>query len=101
QHRPAQFIADRLELGAEVQERDRCGLARFLQFDHASLSSCCRRACNRAGIPTTTEFAGTSCVTTAPAPTVAPGPMVTPQRMIAPLPIDAPRQTRVGTTCQS
>ena len=33
--------------------------------------------------------AGTSRVTTAPAPTIAPRPIVTPHMMIAPLPIEA------------
>jgi hypothetical protein len=55
----------------------------------------------RAGTPATTVFGAISRVTTAPAPTKAPAPIVTPHRMIAPLPIEAPRQTRVGMTRQS
>src|SRR5690606_9050897 len=41
----------------------------------------------RAGFPATTTSAGTSRVTTLPAPTTARSPMVTPGRMIAPPPI--------------
>jgi hypothetical protein len=40
-------------------------------------------------------------VTTAPAPTSAPSPIVTPATIVALLPIEAPRLTRVGTSCQS
>src|SRR5258708_3268467 len=55
----------------------------------------------RVGLPATTAPAGTSLVTTLPAPTVAPSPIVIPQRMVAPEPIDAPRLTVVGTQAQS
>src|SRR4026208_2494292 len=61
----------------------------------------CERGCRRAGTPATTASAGTSRVTTAPAPTTARSPIVTPHMMTAPLPIDAPLRTRVGTTFQS
>src|SRR5678816_2842700 len=59
----------------------------------------CRKT--RAGLPATTAPAGTSFVTTLPAPTVAASPMVTPQRIVAPEPIEAPRLTVVGTHFQS
>src|SRR5690606_41077978 len=50
----------------------------------------------RAGTPTITARAGTSPVTTAPAPTKAYSPMVAPQTMVAFAPMLAPRRTRVG-----
>src|SRR5262249_43967472 len=46
----------------------------------------CVRPCRRAGTPATIASAGTSCVTTAPAPTSARSPIVTPHMMTAPLP---------------
>ncbi len=49
----------------------------------------------RAGFPTTTAFAGTDRVTTAPAPTIAPRPMVRPGRIVAFAPIEAPWRTVV------
>src|SRR5713101_7100514 len=48
-----------------------------------------------AGLPATMAFAGTSAVTTAPAPIMAPGPIVRPQRIVALAPIDAPCRTTV------
>lgn len=47
------------------------------------------------------ELAGTSFVTTLPAPTIAFSPMVTLARMVAPEPMDAPVCTQVGSTAQS
>ena len=55
----------------------------------------------RAGLPATTALGGTSLVTTLPAPTIAPSPTVTPHSRVTLEPIEAPRQTRVGTTLQS
>src|SRR5262249_42127207 len=55
----------------------------------------------RAGTPATTAWAGTSRVTTAPAPTTAPSPTVSPPRMVALLPIEARDRTSVRTTDQS
>src|SRR6185436_1896601 len=55
----------------------------------------------RAGTPATMAPAGTSLVTTAPAPTSAPAPMVTPPMMVALLPMEAPSSTFVSTICQS
>src|ERR671922_1337484 len=49
----------------------------------------------RAGFPTTTARAGTSLVTTAPAPIIAHSPMVMPQRMVALAPMEAPFRTTV------
>src|SRR5260370_40586484 len=49
-----------------------------------------------AGTPATTAYSGTSCVTTAPAPTIACGPMRTPGRMLAFIPISAPNPTTTG-----
>ncbi len=57
--------------------------------------------CSRAGLPATITLAGTSRVTTAPAPTSAPAPMRTPARMTAPEPIAAPRSIVVDCICQS
>src|SRR3974390_1881151 len=50
----------------------------------------------RAGLPTATPCAGTSLVTTAPAPISARSPMVTPFKMIARAPINAPRPILIG-----
>src|SRR2546427_2357073 len=55
----------------------------------------------RAGLPSTKESGGTSCVTIAPAPTIAPSPMVTPQMIVALAPMLARRRTSVGISCQS
>lgn len=52
-------------------------------------------------MPATTALAGTSLVTTLPAPTMAFSPTVTPQSKVAPDPMDAPRLTRVGVQAQS
>jgi hypothetical protein len=54
-----------------------------------------------AGLTATTALAGTSLVTTLPAPTMAFSPMVTPQSRVAPDPMEAPRLTRVGVQAQS
>src|SRR5690606_276545 len=50
----------------------------------------------RAGTPTTSANAGTSAVTTAPAPTKQYSPRECPHTMVALAPIDAPRPTGVG-----
>jgi len=50
----------------------------------------------RAGLPATMVSAGTSRVTTLPAPIMAFSPMVMPQSSTALEPMDAPRLTRVG-----
>ena len=54
-----------------------------------------------AGLPATMAPAGTSRVTTLPAPTMAFSPMTTFERIVAPDPIDAPFLTTVGSTFQS
>ena len=54
-----------------------------------------------AGLPATIVFAGTSRVTTLPAPTIAFSPIVKFARIVAPEPIEAPRFTSVFSTCQS
>jgi hypothetical protein len=51
----------------------------------------------RAGFPATTACAGTSRVTTAPAPTIAYGPIVTGATSTHPAPSVAPRPTRVSS----
>jgi hypothetical protein len=48
-----------------------------------------------AGFPATVARAGTSRVTTLPAPTKAPSPIVIPPKRVVPEPMDAPRFTRV------
>src|SRR5678816_1017373 len=53
----------------------------------------------RAGFPATIAFAGTSFVTTLPAPTSAFSPIVTFARIVAPDPIEAPLRTTVRSTC--
>src|SRR6185437_11000644 len=55
----------------------------------------------RAGTPATTAQAGTSRVTTEPAPITAPSPIVVPDKMVAFDPIEAWRQTRLVSTFQS
>src|SRR5262245_5203320 len=52
-------------------------------------------ASTRAGFPTTVAPAGTSRVTTAPAPIIADSPMRTPPSTITPDPSAAPRATYV------
>src|SRR4029434_8136720 len=54
-----------------------------------------------AGLPATMLFAGTSLVTTLPAPTIAFSPMETLLRIVEPDPIDAPFRTKVFSTVQS
>src|SRR6266702_1542470 len=67
-------------------------------IENQSISAC---RITRAGLPATTAPAGTSLVTTLPAPIVAPSPIVTPQRIVALEPIEARRFTSVGVHCQS
>src|SRR5579863_2238414 len=55
----------------------------------------------RAGTPATTAKAGTSRVTTAPAPTIAPRPIVTPGRTTAPVPMSDPDSMRTGSASWS
>ena len=55
----------------------------------------------RAGFPALTALAGTSRVTTLPAPIIAFSPMITLERMVEPDPIEAPRFTQVCSTFQS
>jgi hypothetical protein len=55
----------------------------------------------RAGTPPAIVKAGTSFVTTAPAPTIAPAPMRTPPSKTAPEPSEAPRSTTVSSNVQS
>jgi hypothetical protein len=54
-----------------------------------------------AGTPATVAPAGTSCVTTAPAPTSAPAPIRTPPRITAPEPTLASSSTTVRSRVQS
>src|SRR5208283_3383061 len=56
---------------------------------------------NFAGFPATIAFAGTSLVTTLPAPTIALSPTVILLRIVDPEPIDAPLQILVFSTFQS
>src|SRR5690348_2671653 len=65
------------------------------------LGLCCISPTRRAGTPATTAQAGTSRVTTDPAPTMAPSPIVIPDTIVAFDPIEAPRHTRVSSTIQS
>src|SRR5208282_1355585 len=68
---------------------------------HAILVSLVIERKTVAGFPATITFAGTSRVTTLPAPTMEFSPMVTFERIVAPEPIDAPRFTTVASTFQS
>ena|SRR6056297_1110181 len=73
-----------------------------LKADFASSLACKRtphshaQPCWRAGLPYTSACAGTSLVTTAPAPINACCPIVMPQTIVALAPMLAPRPTRVG-----
>src|SRR5438309_1128870 len=70
--------------------------------DHrAALRSSATDRSKRAGYPATMALAGTSRVTTLPAPTRAFSPIVMLARMVAPEPIEAPLLTSVGSTPQS
>src|SRR5271170_1611922 len=93
------------ELGRQINKRYGIGSYRRRHCASSFSSSPSRAASpflkTLAGFPTTTAPAGTSFVTTAPAPTSAPSPIVTLQRMTAPDPIEAPRFTTVGCTFQS
>src|SRR5690349_17047200 len=87
------LFADFPVLGRQVDELD-------LHRGHSPpFAVSCRRT--RAGCPVTTERAGTSCVTSAPAPTIAPSPISTPHMITAPLPIEAARRTIVCSMRQS
>src|SRR5580704_10831192 len=54
-----------------------------------------------AGFPATIAFAGTSLVTTLPAPTMAFSPIVILLKIVQPEPMDAPLRTTVFSTFQS
>src|SRR5215469_4366772 len=56
---------------------------------------------NLAGFPATMLFAGTSLVTTLPAPTMAFSPTVTLAKIVEPEPIEEPFFTKVRSTFQS
>src|SRR5271169_4742097 len=80
----------------EVEERNLCLVCHWV----ASFFSETNRR-NFAGLPATMTFAGTSFVTTLPAPTIALSPMVTLLKIVDPEPIDAPLRTIVFSTFQS
>src|SRR5208282_1153617 len=82
--------------GHQIYKRDFGILRHSLTFDGVVME---RRIF--AGLPATIVFAGTSRVTTLPAPTIAFSPMITFERIVAPEPIDAPRLTSVVSTFQS
>src|SRR2546426_4057834 len=70
--------------------------------DHrAALRSSAPARSKRAGYPATIALAGTSRVTTLPAPIRAFSPIVMLARMVAPEPMEAPFFTSVGSTVQS
>src|SRR5262249_46161185 len=78
----AQFLVRRYQ----IQKRNRLIPTHFVASDKTV--SILRSAL--AGFPATMVFAGTSLVTTLPAPTIAFSPTVTFARIVAPEPIDAP-----------
>src|SRR5271154_1088273 len=80
----------------QVDKRNLCVVRHPFTFDGFSIE---RRTF--AGLPATIVLAGTSRVTTLPAPTIAFSPIVKLASIVAPEPIDAPRFTRVFSTCQS
>src|SRR5215510_4766172 len=86
-----EFVHQRLMMRPQIEKRD----VHVILFQAAAgWPLRVAPGCNtRAGFPATTAPAGTSLVTTLPAPTVAPSPISTPQRMVALEPIDAPRLT--------
>src|SRR5206468_7904292 len=70
-------------------------------LDHPALGTVSSDRSSRAGHPATIVLAGTSRVTTLPAPIRAPSPIVTFARIVAPEPMEAPCLTSVGSTRQS
>lgn len=80
------LFAHGLVMGAEIQKGN---LHKQFAYRAGGLAV----LITRAGFPATTAPAGTSRVTTLPAPTMAPGPMVMPHKSVAPEPMDAPRLT--------
>src|SRR5947208_2344838 len=70
-------------------------------LDHPALGTVSSDRSSRAGHPATVVLAGTSRVTTLPAPIRAPSPIVTFARIVAPEPMEAPCLTSVGSTRQS
>src|SRR5262249_17683526 len=73
----------------------------FCWIGHVYFFSSSTNLKNFAGLPATIAFAGTSLVTTLPAPTIAFSPIVTLHKIVAPEPIEAPLQTLVFSTFQS
>src|SRR5260221_7137581 len=76
-------------------------VSRHFRSPRTTLTLVSRNLFTRAGFPVTMAFAGTSFVTTLPAPTIAFSPIVTLQSTVAPDPIDAPFLTTVRSTLQS
>src|ERR1700728_1607364 len=84
----------------QIEKRNAVGTAmRTAHFVASVICSIERR--NFAGFPATMLLAGTSLVTTLPAPTVAFSPTVIFERIVAPEPIDAPFLMTVRSTFQS
>src|SRR5262249_3017019 len=91
-----QKLALKLLMGRhQIQKRN------FRGIRHGYFFSSLTNRKNLAGFPATIALAGTSLVTTLPAPTIAFSPIVMLQRMVEPEPIEAPLQTRVFSTFQS
>src|SRR6185503_6109883 len=79
---------ERLRLQKENAERPRHPYVPLVGLRPIGPSG--RSLMNLAGTPPTKVFAGTSRVTTAPAPTIAPRPTATPARIVAPVIRTAP-----------
>src|ERR1700722_2793792 len=80
----------------QIQERNLFGKGHY-----AILDSSVMYRNSLAGFPATMAFAGTSLVTTLPAPTIAFSPIVTFASIVEPDPIEAPFLTTVFSTFQS
>src|SRR5262244_3622921 len=73
----------------------------FCWIGHVYFFSSSTNLKNFAGLPATIAFAGTSFVTTLPAPTIAFSPIVRLHKIVEPEPMDAPLHTFVFSTFQS
>lgn len=84
--------------GHRVHRASPCSRARVHSHSSPGPGPCYLRMgrMTRAGLPATMVSAGTSCVTTEPAPTMAFSPMVTPGSTTEQAPIQALRRMRIG-----
>src|SRR4029077_9059807 len=89
----------RLQLLMRCNQVEKRHFIRRIHFSYLFSLSMNRRTF--AGLPATMAFAGTSLVTTLPAPTMAFSPMVILLSTVEPEPMEAPLRTTVFSTFQS